>query len=710
MPITYYISVHTGQFVPLKAKPKRRAKYNGLSYLVLPAVIFCLLLLIHCLSASLIFAQETIDISADRLEYLSETNTYIAKGSAIVTSGDTTLSADDIRLNNNTSEALAVGNVVYEDIDTIINADRIELNLKTKLGVIYNSYIFYKKENYHLRGGDLRKFGEKSYFLDTASVTTCDASPPEWHISGKFVKTELNKKIEARDTALYIKNVPVLYTPYFWMPLSRKRQTGFLVPSAGSSSTKGLIYEQGFFWAIKEDKDATFYLDYFSKKGFGKGIEYRYIINSENRGKFWGYHLRDTDLKRDFIEIKSYNNMQLPYGITSYLKLNIVNTFDYYDILGETSFRTSELSSLISTPISSLISVFDFESSDILQKYLESNLQFSKPFRGGRVYLLDQYRQNLEEDWDIIPNQNVLSLGLILNTRSKGPIMYDVSFTGSDFRTDDGDLGQRLDLNSSIYLSHGRAVNLTQKIGLRETVYFLNSPDENKDRLLLDLSSSLTTRLIKRYSSFIHLIEPALEYVYIPDAGDDDIPFLDSIDSIEHVSSIIYSFTNRIESYSPSGLNAGFRLSQSYNLLSDDNHFSPIVAEGSLTSPLVDLSVNTSYDIHETRITDSIASIKYKSSMGYITLGKNFRRSTDLDQYTIDAGTTKPIKIKGRSIPLFLYGKLWYDLTGAGVQESRIKTTYRSQCWAITFMYSKRPDEDQLSFNIELVGLGAFKW
>jgi len=25
-------------------------------------------------------------------------------------------------------------------------------------------------------------------------------------------------------------------------------------------------------------------------------------------------------------------------------------------------------------------------------------------------------------------------------------------------------------------------------------------------------------------------------------------------------------------------------------------------------------------------------------------------------------------------------------------------------------MYSKRPDEDQLSFNIELVGLGAFKW
>jgi LPS-assembly protein len=710
MPRTYYISEHTGQFFPSQAKPQRRAEYI-VSYSVLPIIIFCLLFVIHFLSASFIFAQETIDISADRLEYLSETNTYIAKGSAIVTSGNTILKADDIRLNNTTSEALAVGNVVYEDIETIINADRIELNLKTKLGVIYNSYIFYKKENYHLRGGDLRKFGEKSYFLDTASVTTCDASPPAWHISGKSIKTELHSKIESKDTTLYIKNVPVLYTPYFWMPLSKKRQTGFLVPSAGSSNTKGFIYEQGFFWAIKENKDATFYLDYFSKKGFGKGIEYRYIINSENRGRFWGYHLRDTDLKRDFIEIKSYNNMQLPYGITSYLKLHTVNTFDYYDILGETSSRTSALSSLISTPISSWRSaLFDFESSDRLQKYLESNLHLSKPFHGGRVYLLDQYRQSLEEDSDIVPDQNVVSLGIILNTGSKGPIMYDVSFTGSDFRSDDGDEGQRLDLKSRLYLSHGRAVNLKQEIGLRETVYFLSSPDKNKDRLLLDLSSSITTRLMKRYSSFIHLIEPSLEYVYIPDAGDDDIPFFDSTESIEDVSSIIYSLTNRIESYSPSGLNARFRLSQSYNLLKDDNRFTPIVAEGSLSSAIVDLSINTSYDIHESRLTDSIASIAFKNSAGYIKLGKNYRHSTDLDQYTIDAGTTKPLKIKGRSIPLFLYGKLWYDLKGAGVQESRIKTTYRSQCWAITFMYSKRPDEDQISFNIELVGLGALKW
>jgi lipopolysaccharide assembly outer membrane protein LptD (OstA) len=117
---TCYIPDHTAQFVPLEAKLKRRAKYNGLPYSVHRAVITFLLLLIHCLSASFIFAQETIDISADRLEYLSETNTYIAKGSAIVTFGDTTLSADDIHLNNTTSDALAVGNVIYEDNETII--------------------------------------------------------------------------------------------------------------------------------------------------------------------------------------------------------------------------------------------------------------------------------------------------------------------------------------------------------------------------------------------------------------------------------------------------------------------------------------------------------------------------------------------------------------------------------------------------------------
>jgi LPS-assembly protein len=697
--IFYFSNAHC----QIKERSQLKARRSGTAYrgsiLLLIAILTGLLFLTCALSARSVMAQEAIDIRSESLEYISETNTFIARGSALITFGETTLSADDIRFNEATSDAVAEGNVHYEDPETIINADRIELNLETKLGVIYNSYIFYKKENYHLKGGDLQKLGEKSFFLNLATVTTCNADPPAWHISGKAIKTELNERIEARDASLFIKNVPVLYTPYFWMPLTNKRQSGFLVPSVGSGSTQGFTLKQGFYWAIRQDQDATLYLDYF---------RYRYAVNPDTFGRSWVYHLRDIDLKRDFLEVQSYHTQRFSGGMTGYLKVHTVNKFDYYDILGSTSSRGSGLPSLNSISLQTIqSSLFDVETSESLKKYLESNLHVSKPFHGGRAYLFGQYRTSLEGSSDAIP-QSAPRTGIELYTRPAGPFMYDFSLSGTNFMREDGDQGLRLDVNSNVYISYGRTVNFTQRIGLRETAYFLRDPDKNVNRFLVDVSSVLSTKMLRRYSSFVHVIEPSLEYRYTPEEEDADIPFFDSADIIPHVSSIEYAVTNRIEGQRNTGLRARLRVSQSYNLLNDDRRFSPLVAEGSLHSAPVDFSINTSYDIHDSRLIDSIASLKLRGSKGFLGIGKNFRRSSELDQYTIDAGTVEPIRIHGRSIPLYLYGKLWYDLKGAGVQESRVKTTYRSQCWAVTVVYAKRPDEDQVIFNIELVGLGIF--
>jgi len=374
-------------------------------------VVFCLILFssYFLLLTSTAFAQESIDISADHLEYISETDTYIAKGSARIVSGDTTLNADEINVNKITSDAVAAGNVVYEDTETIINAERIELNFKTKLGVIYNSRIFYKKDNFHILGGDIRKIGENNFNMETAAVTTCDAEPPAWHISAKNIKTIQHKSLEAKNVTFYIKNTPLFYTPYFWFPLVDKRRSGLLTPVLGTSSTKGFTYKQGIFWAIKQNMDATFYLDYYSRKGVGKGLEYRYIINPKNNGMIWIYHLKDNDLHRDFYEIKSYNNLSLPHDISGYLKLNAVNKFDYYEQLGSTSSRGDALLSLKSLG----------SAEERLQKNLESNLYLSKTFHGGWAYFLSQYLQSLEGSSNTTP-QRLPEIGLILNTKSIG--------------------------------------------------------------------------------------------------------------------------------------------------------------------------------------------------------------------------------------------------------------------------------------------------
>ncbi len=645
-----------------------------------------------------VFAEEgSINISADNIEYLAETKTYIAKGSVKITYENTVLNADEIQFNSDTFDSFAIGNVMYEDEEVIVKADKVELNFNTKLGTIHNSNIFYKSRNYHIEGKNIKRLGENIYVVDEASATTCDAIPPEWHFKGKDIKITLHENVKAKNATFYVKNIPVFYAPYFKAPL--ERQTGFLTPAFGHSNKKGFILKEGFFWAIKDNMDATIYMDYYHKKGIGKGLDYRYIVDSENNGELWLYHLRDNDLVRDFSEIKSYHNQKL-YGMPGYLKIHFVNEFDYYNVLDSTSFNRLGLSTSKTGP-------FGFSSEERLQKYLESDIHISEPFPGGRVYLLGQYREAIGESSGTIP-QSLPEIGFTLNTRNLGLAFLNITAAGTNFWKKDGQEGQRYDINPNVYFSFGRIINFTQRIGLRETAYFLRNPEENANRELFDIRSTLTTRFLKRYPSFVHIIEPSVEYAYIP-VNHSHVPTFDSIDSILRTSDIIYSFTNRFAGSVLSGSEARLGLTQHFSLLNTNRPFSPVLIETMLSSRNLNISANAQYDVYDKNITDTIASLNLKGERGFISIGKNFRRLTSLDQYTIEAGLSKPIQIFGKPLPLDISGKLWYDLKGGGVQELNFKSTYSTQCWSVIASFTRKPFETQIMFGVEFRGFGSIK-
>jgi LPS-assembly protein len=660
-------------------------------------LVFLLLLL----SPLCVSAEGPVTLTADRMEYLSQSNTYIAKGSVLIQFEDTRVSADEMRLDGNTSDALITGNVVYEDPDAVMKADRIDLNLETRRGTIYNSYIFYRKPNIHIYDGTVRKTGDKTFMLDKATLTSCDAVPPEWHIAAKDITATQNKSLTAWHCTLNIRNIPVLYTPYFWAPLNKDRQTGFLFPSYAYSSKRGHSYKQGFFWAIKDNQDATFYLDHYGEMGFGEGLDYRYIFSPEVNGEIWMYNVRDRESLRNLFEVKSYNNYQMSHDISGYLKLHTVSHFDYYEVMDSTSQNRIGLSDWETDP-------FGFSSEERLQKYLESNLHVSKAFTGGRAYLLGRYRRNLEGSSGTTP-QSLPEIALILNTRSRGHFSLNMAVKGDNIWREDGQRGQRTDVNPNFYFSVGRLANFTQRVGLRETTYFLNTPVLNKSRFAADFGTSVSTKLLKEYGSFIHLVEPSVEYTYIPPVDNDNVPFFDSIDTIDHTSSIGYALTNRISGNSDHQIEARFRLSQTYNFLDVEKEFSPLLAEATLSSERVDISMNASYDVHDEQIEETIASFTIKGRKGYFGAGKNFRRSTDLDQYTVDIGINAPIKVLNTSLPIGLSGQLWYDMNNNRIQEMNIISSYIRQCWGFSVTYNKQPDDYRIVFAVELKGLGTMR-
>lgn len=58
--------------------------------------------------------------------------------------------------------------------------------------------------------------------------------------------------------ALKYRGVPVFYILYFQLPISDRRRSGMLIPSAGSSSRDSYWYAQPMYWNIAPNYDATF--------------------------------------------------------------------------------------------------------------------------------------------------------------------------------------------------------------------------------------------------------------------------------------------------------------------------------------------------------------------------------------------------------------------------------------------------------------------
>ena len=73
-------------------------------------------------------------------------------------------------------------------------------------------------------------------------------------------------------------DVPVMYFPKFFHPdPTVKRQSGFLIPTIKNSSNKDNYLKTPYFFAIAENKDATFTPRFFTNDKILLQTEYRQL-------------------------------------------------------------------------------------------------------------------------------------------------------------------------------------------------------------------------------------------------------------------------------------------------------------------------------------------------------------------------------------------------------------------------------------------------
>ncbi len=280
---------------------------NSRTGLLITAVIACHLLAVHSLVTSQLLsatpasqmdpqlpetpgALKEEDVTITALQQEKQGPVYKLHGNAEIVYGIWDLHADEMTYNSDTGESTADGHVVLDGgpNDEHVEATHATYNIKTEAGRFEhvtgsigvkrhgNRLLLTSPNPFFFSGKLLEKTGPDHYKVFDGTVTTCKLPRPKWEFRAHKIVVEVGGTAKVYNTDFGIKGIPILYLPFATLPAERiPRQSGFLIPNIGTSSTKGEILGESVFWAINRSMDAHLGAEYFSKRGWAPQGEFR---------------------------------------------------------------------------------------------------------------------------------------------------------------------------------------------------------------------------------------------------------------------------------------------------------------------------------------------------------------------------------------------------------------------------------------------------
>ena len=676
--------------------------------------------------------NEPVNLTADRMLHLVEKNLVKAEGNVVVTYGARTISADEIIVNTETGKGQAKGNVVMTaEQGTQFQADKAQFNVKAEKGRLFN--VDGKLGDlYYITGEEVTKLSENHFTAQDATLTTCTGEIPDWQIDVGNADVILDDRAWFTGGVFRIKNIPIMYIPVGYVPILTKRKSGFLTPKISTSNVDGETVTMTYFWAINQWSDATIGADYIERRGVRSRTEFRYTPSKTTSGQVNFVFLDDNLTQNKSWKLDAVHQQQLPLGFKLNAKLDQTSKTNFNQTFrSETELRTRRSSD----SFASLFRKWDNHSFDVLARFRESE-QFT-----------------LDETFGILPTATYKTQPI--NTGFLGAYFdQEASYTNFLFDLDTSrtsdivETTQRFDFHPSLALPINIAswLQLTTRVGFRETFYDkqiqvnpIIVTEDSFSREMMDVNVSLEGPKFNRIffsddpegSSFKHVIEPRIQYDYIPDMDRIDrerIRVVDAIDAVEYTNRLSYFLVQRLLRKGPASSKdtevkqiARLELSQSYDIDeargliipgSERRPFSPIRFD--LDSQLndnfflnTDFTYNFYTDVMETWNIDT--GIKLSSWLMLI-----FERRERDDQTASILGTLDITLPKGWNAKY----SLRFDELNDTLLEHNARLTYNDKCmcWGFTIDYIDRniftgttkTNETRFLFSISLKGLGDF--
>ncbi len=700
----------------------------------LKSVFFLAFLLVFVLTAygvssagvgDLFDSEAPVEVTGDNVTYDNKKETYHAIGSVVVVQSGTTLMTDELFMNMKDGTARAIGNVFVTDaMGNTVEGEELTVNINKDTAVIIKGKLYFEEGTVSVYGSRLEKTGKLHYKGKDIKFTTCKCDKdetPAWHFASSSAKMKTDGYILAWNAYLKVKGRSILYTPILVAPISGGRKTGFLMPGLGASRKQGKIFDNTFFWAISDSSDASFFLDYKSQRGFGKGLEYRYYRTAESYGELYLYHFKEDDLGRLREFRVDANNLDRPLSANdNRWQMKFKHTENFAN-----GFKLKVDINAVSDD--EYFIDFSKVSKEKSLESLESTISLTKNWDKYSLTVRTRLYDNLliEDDDPVLQKiPEIIFKGSsqrILDSK----FFFAFSSTFVNYERNDGEEGQRLDVRPriSLPLNPGGWFELTPSVGPRMTVYKVESDTSEgsyRGRGIYDITTDLTTTFGKNYRPQLqglkvlrHTIRPKITHTYIPDYKQSRLPSYDSIDRVEPANTVRYSLNSILTGKFNDGVKHEYLymdIGQTYDIredngkskrvAGDERPFSDIGGE-LILRPTKGMKISGKgvYDPYEKWFESSDAefSVYNKRNDSFSLAYRQIRGSTRYIEASAHLNLTAATYLR-------YYDR--YNFYEGDVLERAITYGYLQQCWGVELAWKKGIEETVFLLTFTMKGLG----
>jgi LPS-assembly protein len=463
---------------------------------------------------------DAINLQADNAR-ASEAGVYTLDGNAVVQYAGQRLEAENIVYRQDSGEIEAQQGIHYTGPGLYVSGESAALYPELKQGELRNvDYTLYEQ---HGRGEAEALYldGISNQRLESAYYTTCPQGKKNWVLSAREVKLDQAEGTgTARNATLFLKGIPILYTPYATFPIDDRRKSGLLIPKYGQTNETGLDVSIPYYWNIAPNRDMTIVPRYMSDRGTMLGTEFRYL-NAHSGGIITGDYLPSDKLRDD--DSRSLVSVRHNWTPKPRLRTRIVasNASDenYYEDLGNSLLQTSQ--STLQRTAAADYTEHSWNLSMMVQDFQTLDATVPSASR--------PYKQLPQVVFNATPDRRLLGVKVETSAELNHFVHSDDSVVE----------GSRLDVQPRFSLPVYRAAwYVDPAVSVRHTIYDLKNTAPGTDDSLsrttpiasLDAGTFFERDGHWGDSGYVQTLEPRLYYLYVPDRNQDDLPVFDTGD------------------------------------------------------------------------------------------------------------------------------------------------------------------------------------